>query len=71
MEIKELKQVEVITDVVCNVCNQLTKLEFGTLSAHWGYDSKHDGERYEVQLCEKCFFIHSRHKKRAKRCVYI
>ena len=24
--------------------------------AHWGYGSKHDGERYEVHLCEACFF---------------
>ena len=32
MEIKELKQVEVITDVLCDVCNQSTQLEFGTLS---------------------------------------
>ena len=39
-----------------DICNQSTKLEFGTLSAHWGYGSKHDGERYELQLCEKCFF---------------
>ena len=56
MEIKQLKQVEVVTDVLCDVCNQSTQLEFGTLSAHWGYGSKHDGERYELQLCEKCFF---------------
>ena len=56
MEIKQLKQVEVVTDVVCDVCNQSTKLEFGTLSAHWGYGSKHDGERHELQLCEQCFF---------------
>lgn len=56
MEIKQLKQVEVVTDVLCDVCNQLTQLEFGTLSANWGYDSKHDGEIYELQLCEKCFF---------------
>lgn len=26
------------------------------LSAHWGYGSQHDGERYEVHLCENCFF---------------
>lgn len=26
------------------------------LTAHWGYGSKHDGERYEVHLCEECFF---------------
>ena len=56
MEIKQLKQVEVVTDVLCDVCNQLTQLELGTLSANWGYGSKHDGERYELQLCEKCFF---------------
>ena len=56
MEIKQLKQVEVVTDVVCDVCNQSTQLEFATLSANWGYGSKHDGERYELQLCEKCFF---------------
>ena len=30
MEIKQLEQVEVITDVVCDVCNQSTKLEFAT-----------------------------------------
>ncbi|WP_347456084.1 hypothetical protein ABEF89_00535 [Acinetobacter thermotolerans] len=56
MEIKELKQVEVITDVLCDVCMQSTQLEFGTLSANWGYGSKYDGQRYELQLCEQCFF---------------
>ena len=25
-------------------------------SAHWSYGSQHDGERYEVHLCEGCFF---------------
>jgi len=39
MEIKQLEQVEVITDVVCDVCNQSTKLEFATPSAYWGYRS--------------------------------
>lgn len=56
MEIKQLKQVEVVTDVLCDVCNQSTQLEFGVLSANWGYGSKYDGERYELKLCEKCFF---------------
>ena len=49
MEIKQLQQVEIMTDVVCDVCNQSTKLQFATLSAHWGYGSTHDGERYELQ----------------------
>ncbi len=56
MEIKQLQQVEIMTDVVCDVCKQSTELQFATLSAHWGYGSAHDGERYELQLCEKCFF---------------
>lgn len=56
MAIKQLNQVEVVADVLCHVCNQSMKLEFGTLSAHWGNGSKHDGKRYELQLCEKCFF---------------
>ncbi len=51
MEIKQLKQVEVVTDILSDVCNQATQLEFGTLSANWGYGSTHDGERYELQLC--------------------
>ena len=71
MEIKQLQQVKVITDVLCDVCNQSAKLEFATLSAHWDYGSTHDGERYELQLCEKCFFLHSQHYKRAKRYVYV
>lgn len=31
-------------------------IQFGTLRASWGYGSTHDGERYEVHLCEPCFF---------------
>ncbi len=62
MESKQLQQVKVITDVVCDVCNQSTKLEFAILSAHWGYGSTHDGERYESQLSHT-----SDIKKRAKR----
>lgn len=34
----------------------VTRLQFGTLRASWGFDSAHDGERYEVHLCEPCFF---------------
>ncbi len=31
-------------------------LQFGTLRASWGDGSIHDGERYEIHLCEPCFF---------------
>lgn len=48
-------------DVLCDVCGRNTRipgygLQFGTLQAAWGYGSRHDGERYRVQLCEFCFF---------------
>ncbi len=61
MEIKENRSVLVTTDVLCDVCSSSTTVNevsvvFGVLSAHWGYGSKHDGERYEVHLCESCFF---------------
>ncbi|MEJ6387626.1 hypothetical protein PV306_33540 [Pseudomonas aeruginosa] len=47
--------------MTCDVCRQSTSVEgygqqFGTLQAHWGYGSKHDGERYKVHLCELWFF---------------
>ena len=61
MEIKKDKTVPVTVDVLCDVCSESTSAagaspQFGILSAHWGYGSRHDGERYEVQLCEHCFF---------------
>lgn len=67
MEIKAIQLQEVIVGVLCDICHQSTTLEFGTLKAHWGYGSKHDGERYEVQLCETCFFDVITVLKTAKR----
>nr|WP_090438982.1 hypothetical protein [Pseudomonas benzenivorans] len=61
MKITTTEQTESISDVVCDVCGSSTRVEgygfqFGTLHAIWGYGSSHDGERYEVHLCEPCFF---------------
>jgi len=55
------QSVETVVDIICDVCHQSTRVEgygqqFGTLQAQWGDGSKHDGERYEVHLCELCFF---------------
>lgn len=52
---------DTVIDITCDVCCQSTRVkdygqQFGTLQAHWGYGSEHDGERYEVHLCELCFF---------------
>jgi hypothetical protein len=61
MKIKEKKAVEVVSDLRCDVCLDSTRVEggslqYGVLQAHWGYGSAHDGERYEIHLCERCFF---------------
>lgn len=53
--------VESVVKVLCDVCGNETncsggKHEYGTLSAHWGYASSRDGDRYMVDLCEGCFF---------------
>lgn len=50
-----------VVDVRCDICGTSTRMQaggyqFGTLQAHWGYGTRHDGERYEVHLCEDCFF---------------
>ncbi|WP_122312570.1 hypothetical protein [Pseudomonas coronafaciens] len=61
MKIIGRAEVETVLDVKCDVCDSSTAVsqagwQFGTLLAHWGYGSTHDGERYEVHLCEGCFF---------------
>jgi len=61
MKIIERVEIEAVTDVKCDVCRRSTRseidgLQFATLQAHWGFGTKHDGERYELHLCENCFF---------------
>ena len=60
MKTTAMEQTESVSDVLCDVCGDSTRVEgyglqFGTLRASWGYGSAHDGERYEVHLCEPCF----------------
>lgn len=61
MKIIERVEIEAVTDVKCDVCRCSTRSEidgfqFATLQAHLGFGTKHDGERYELHLCENCFF---------------
>ena len=61
MDIKAQALVDVVEDVICDVCGSRTRipgygLQYGKLEAQWGYGSAHDGEHYRVQLCETCFF---------------
>lgn len=63
MKITETRSAEVVVEVICDGCGQTTTKdrengihEYARLSANWGYDSNHDNERYDYQLCETCFF---------------
>lgn len=61
MKITGRVEVETVTDVLCDVCRCSTCLDtgghqFGTLQAHWGYGTAHDGDHYKLHLCEDCFF---------------
>ena len=61
MKVTAMEQAESVSDILCDVCGDSTRVEgyglqFGTLRASWGFGSAHDGERYEVHLCELCFY---------------
>ena len=60
MKIIGIESREVVIDIRCDGCGKSTNkeqaFEHATLSAFWGYESKHDGEHYELHLCETCFY---------------
>ena len=53
---------KVVDDVLCDVCGKSTTrdenigADFATLEASWGYGSPHDGTKYDIHLCENCFY---------------
>lgn len=72
MEILGRVESEAVSDVRCNICNESARLangnlQYATLAAHWGYGAAHDGERYEVHLCEHCFFATLAYLKQERR----
>jgi len=47
--------------VYCDSCNKLCTdpnlgSEYAVLEASWGYASKSDGKKFDIQLCEDCFY---------------
>lgn len=76
MKITGRVEIEAVTDVVCDVCRCSTRVDdcghqFGTLQAHWGYGTSHDGERYELYLCEECFFRTLAHLEQERRAQHL
>ncbi|MEG9625442.1 hypothetical protein SAMN05216185_101230 [Pseudomonas guariconensis] len=65
-------EIDAVTDVLCDVCGVSARLvdgnfQYGRLEAHWGYGASHDGSRYEVHLCESCFFATLAYLKQERR----
>lgn len=73
MKVTSKQLVYVVTDVLCDVCGESTSQngqhspQFGMLQAEWGYGSPHDGESYQVHLCEGCFFSTLAYLKEQRR----
>ncbi|WP_141440763.1 hypothetical protein [Vreelandella titanicae] len=72
MKITGKIELDSVADVVCDVCLCSTRgnndgLEFATLQTHWGYGTMHDGERYEIHLCESCFILAVSNLKQERR----
>lgn len=65
-----------VTAIHCDVCGCCTKVpgygsQFGLLQARWGYGAVHDGERYQVRLCEACFFLALSHLRQQRRTEHL
>jgi hypothetical protein len=77
MKVTSKQLVDVVTDVLCDVCGESTSQDgkhspqFGLLQANWGYGSLHDGESYQIHLCEGCFFSTLAYLKEQKRTDYM
>ena len=56
------KTIKVVDEVHCDVCGKRTTNDpnvgpdYGTLESCWGYGSANDGTKYNIELCETCFF---------------
>ena len=55
-DLEQYNDLEQPTDILCDVCKESTQLNHAVLSTNWGKESKHDGEQYQLYLCEACFF---------------
>ena len=42
--LEEYNHLEQTKDILCDVCQEFTQLNYAVLSANWGSGSKHDGE---------------------------
>jgi hypothetical protein len=56
------KTIKSVDTIYCDACGANTTNydfvgpDFATLEATWGYGSANDGTKFDIQLCEKCFY---------------
>lgn len=55
------KTVKVVDQIICDICGKVCTddnymSEYGILEAAWGYNSRSDGTKYEIHICENCFY---------------
>lgn len=69
-------QVEYISGLYCDMCGadcstfkDVIPENCATLQADWGYVSKSDGTRFEIHLCEECFYNVLEHIRNERRKV--
>lgn len=67
-----LAEDKAVTDIRRDACNESARLahgnmQYGRLEAHWGYGTAHDGECYEVHLCERRLFATLTYLKQERR----
>jgi hypothetical protein len=55
---KENREIEVITDIICDSCGKSCKTdvdyEYMTLEANWGYGTENDLEKWSAHIYEDC-----------------
>jgi len=59
MKILKPKLVDQLENIICDVCGNFCKkeynIEYAKIIANWGFETKKDGQVYEIDLCENCF----------------
>lgn len=60
---KKTVEIEYTKSLNCDMCgancaafDDFVGENYATLQADWGYGSKSDGTKFEVHLCEECFY---------------
>jgi hypothetical protein len=61
--IEKTVAVKAVDSITCDMCGKdcdgaedLFGINYATLDAAWGYGSKSDGSKFEIHLCEVCFY---------------